>query len=43
MMVRLSIAALLFAEQGATIIAVSDSRGGIYNPNGIDPEAPSAM
>jgi len=34
-----SIAALLFAEQGATIIAASDSRGGIYNPNGFDPEA----
>jgi glutamate dehydrogenase (NAD(P)+) len=34
-----SIAALLYAEQGATIIAVSDSRGGIYSRSGIDPEA----
>ncbi|HXE74808.1 MAG TPA: Glu/Leu/Phe/Val dehydrogenase [Candidatus Xenobia bacterium] len=32
-----SIAARLFAEAGAKIIAVSDSRGGIYNPRGIDP------
>ncbi|TFG66651.1 MAG: Glu/Leu/Phe/Val dehydrogenase [Gemmatimonadales bacterium] len=34
-----SIAARLFAEQGATIIAVSDSRGGIYSPDGFDPDA----
>ncbi len=34
-----SIAAQLYAEQGATIIAVSDSRGAIYNPNGLDPDA----
>ncbi len=34
-----SIAALLYAEQGATIIAVSDSRGGIYSRSGIDPTA----
>ena len=34
-----SIAALLFAEQGAKIMAASDSRGGIYSPNGFDPEA----
>ncbi|MDH3298125.1 MAG: Glu/Leu/Phe/Val dehydrogenase, partial [Gemmatimonadota bacterium] len=34
-----SIAALLFAEQGATIVAASDSRGGIYNPKGFDPAA----
>ncbi|MEE8199712.1 MAG: Glu/Leu/Phe/Val dehydrogenase [Candidatus Acidoferrales bacterium] len=31
-----SIAARLFAEQKAKIIAVSDSRGGIVNPRGID-------
>ena len=29
-------AALLFSEAGAKIVAVSDSRGGIYNPNGLD-------
>ncbi len=34
-----SIAAQLFAEQGSKIVAVSDSRGGIYDPNGIDVEA----
>ncbi len=34
-----SIAALLYAEQGATIIAASDSRGGIYSPTGFDPKA----
>lgn len=27
------------AEAGAKIIAVSDARGGVYNPNGIDPIA----
>ncbi len=32
-----SIAARLFAGAGARIIAVSDSKGGIYNPRGIDP------
>jgi glutamate dehydrogenase/leucine dehydrogenase len=32
-----SIAARLFAEKGAKIIAVSDSKGGITNPRGIDP------
>ena len=32
-----SIAARLFHEQGAKIIAVSDSRGGVVNPRGIDP------
>ena len=31
------IAARLFHEQGAKIIAVSDSRGGIVNPRGLDP------
>lgn len=29
-------AALLYAEAGARIIAVSDSRGGVYNPKGLD-------
>ena len=32
-----AIAAQLYAEQGAKIIAASDSRGGIYNPEGLDP------
>jgi glutamate dehydrogenase (NAD(P)+) len=32
-----AIAARLLAEDGAKIIAVSDSRGGIYNTTGIDP------
>jgi len=36
-----SIAARLFAEKGARIIAVSDSRGGIYNSRGLDPTAAS--
>ena len=31
-----SIAAQLIAEQGATVIAVSDSTGGIVNPDGLD-------
>lgn len=31
-------AALLIAEYGSKIVAVSDSRGGIYNPDGFDPE-----
>jgi glutamate dehydrogenase/leucine dehydrogenase len=31
-------AALLIAEYGSKIVAVSDSRGGIYNSDGIDPE-----
>ena len=34
-----SIAARLLAEDGAIIVSVSDSRGGIYNPKGIDPIA----
>ncbi len=34
-----SIAALLLAELGSRIVAVSDSRGGIYNPNGLDVRA----
>ena len=32
-----SIAARLFAEQGAKVVAVSDSRGGIHVPGGLDP------
>ncbi len=32
-------ARLLHDEQGSTIVAVSDSRGAIFNPNGLDPEA----
>ncbi len=31
--------ALILAEQGATIVAVSDSSGGIHNPDGIDVRA----
>ncbi|HXG59595.1 MAG TPA: Glu/Leu/Phe/Val dehydrogenase [Thermoanaerobaculia bacterium] len=31
-----SIAARLFKEAGAKILAVSDSRGGVYSPDGID-------
>ncbi len=33
-----SIAAQLYAEQGARIIAVSDSRGAIYSAGGFDPD-----
>jgi glutamate dehydrogenase/leucine dehydrogenase len=33
-----SIAAQLYAEQGARIIAVSDSRGAIYSVGGFDPD-----
>jgi glutamate dehydrogenase/leucine dehydrogenase len=32
-------AATIIAEYGSKIVAVSDSRGGIYNPKGIDPKA----
>ncbi len=32
-----SIAATLLADEGASIVAVSDSTGGIYNPKGLDP------
>ncbi|MCL0098741.1 Glu/Leu/Phe/Val dehydrogenase [Dehalococcoidia bacterium] len=32
------VAAKLLAKEGCRIIAVSDSRGGIYNPKGLDPE-----
>jgi glutamate dehydrogenase (NAD(P)+) len=34
-----AIAAQLFAADGAIIIAVSDSRGAIHDPNGLDPDA----
>jgi glutamate dehydrogenase (NAD(P)+) len=34
-----SISARLLHEDGAKIIAVSDTKGGIFNPNGIDPVA----
>jgi len=37
-----AIAARLFGEQGALIVAASDSRGGIYNPDGFAPEAAAA-
>jgi len=30
--------AKLIAQQGATVVAISDSTGGIYNPNGVDLE-----
>jgi glutamate dehydrogenase (NAD(P)+) len=38
-----SIAARLFTEDGATIVAVSDSQGGIYNPKGLDIRAVTAF
>ncbi len=34
-----AIAAELFAAEGAKIVAVSDSRGGVYSPDGFDPLA----
>ncbi|PSQ80371.1 MAG: glutamate dehydrogenase [Bacteroidetes bacterium QS_1_63_11] len=34
-----AVAAQLFAEAGATIIAVSDSQGGVYAKDGLSPEA----
>jgi glutamate dehydrogenase (NAD(P)+) len=37
-----SIAADLLAKEGSTIIAVSDSAGGIFNPKGLDPAKVSA-
>jgi glutamate dehydrogenase (NAD(P)+) len=37
-----SIAATLLAEEGAKILAVSDSSGGIHNPKGLDPAKVSA-
>ncbi|MCL0037192.1 Glu/Leu/Phe/Val dehydrogenase [Dehalococcoidia bacterium] len=33
------VAAKLLAKEGCRVIAVSDSRGGIYNPKGLDPES----
>ncbi|RKD97738.1 Glu/Leu/Phe/Val family dehydrogenase [Halopiger aswanensis] len=37
-----SIAAELIDEMGATVVAASDSSGGIYNPDGFDPVAAKA-
>ena len=37
-----SVAARLMAELGSPVVAVSDSRGGIYNPKGLDLAAVSA-
>ncbi len=37
-----SIAATLLRDEGATIVAVSDSTGGIHNPAGLDPSRVSA-
>ena len=37
-----SVAARLMAELGSPIVAVSDSRGGVYNPAGLDLEAVAA-
>jgi glutamate dehydrogenase (NAD(P)+) len=37
-----SIAADLLAAEGSVVIAVSDSSGGIHNPNGLDPSKVSA-
>lgn len=34
-----SVAARLMHEMGATVVAVNDSKGGIYNPRGLDPAA----
>ncbi|MEJ7902252.1 MAG: Glu/Leu/Phe/Val dehydrogenase, partial [Thermomicrobiales bacterium] len=34
-----SVAARLMAEHGSSVVAVSDSRGGIHNPNGLDLKA----
>lgn len=34
-----SVAARLVHEMGMSVVAVSDSLGGIYNPHGLDPEA----
>jgi len=38
-----SIAAAEFFRQGAAIVAVSDSKGGIYSKNGLDPEMVAAF
>ncbi|MFB6273155.1 MAG: Glu/Leu/Phe/Val dehydrogenase [Salinibacter sp.] len=37
-----AISARLLDEAGATIVAVSDSQGGIYDPDGLDPESARA-
>ena len=37
-----SIAATLLADEGASIVAVSDSTGGIHDPSGLDPSRVSA-
>lgn len=37
-----SVAARLIGDAGSTIVAVSDSRGGIFNPKGLDLQAVSA-
>jgi glutamate dehydrogenase (NAD(P)+) len=37
-----SVSARLMAELGSRVVAVSDSRGGIYNPEGLDLEAVEA-
>ncbi len=34
-----SVAANLVHDMGATVVAVSDSKGGVYNPDGLEPEA----
>lgn len=34
-----SIAAKLMHEMGAKVIAVNDTKGGVHNPNGMDPDA----
>jgi len=34
-----SVAARYFSQTGAKVIAISDSKGGVYNPNGLDVEA----
>jgi glutamate dehydrogenase (NAD(P)+) len=35
--------ARMFHELGASVVAVSDSRGGVYNPQGLDPERLAAF
>jgi glutamate dehydrogenase (NAD(P)+) len=37
-----SVSARLMAELGSSVVAVSDSRGGVYNPSGLDLEAVAA-
>jgi len=37
-----SIAARLLHDEGCTIVAVSDTGGGVYNPRGLDPRAVAA-